>query len=187
MTSSVRLFLALAVLGLVATSVGCARQEATPTQSPIQTPVAESTDSATQAFESPLEEPTAVSETGRPSCLELIEPEGNTVCGYVVHADTGDPITGRPVFLAEAVFSDDNRIVLAALDRERAPQGTTNENGMFYVKDVPADLYFLQLDEYPKPIMLHDPENPSDDLIVDWRDDGGVVGLGVIPARVLEP
>lgn len=137
------------------------------------------------SFESPFESPIAPTATPRPSCLTLIEPVGNTVCGYVVSQSSGMPIARRPVFLAEGLFASDNSVVLAALDQETAPQGVTDENGMFYVVDVPSNLYFLMVGDYPQPVMLHEPDNPINDLFVDWRDSEGAVDLGVIPTHIL--
>ena len=97
------------------------------------------------------------------------------------------PIARRPVFLAEGLFASDNSVVLAALDQEAAPQGTTDENGMFYVVDVPPNLYFLMVGDYPQPVMLHEPDNPTNDLFVDWRESEGAVDLGVIPTHILVP
>jgi hypothetical protein len=92
----------------------------------------------------------------------------------------GKPVTGRPVYLAEALFSTDNSVVFSALHQGTAPQGVTDEQGMFYVTDIPANMYFLMLDDYPKPIMLKEAEDPDDDLYVDWREEGGIVDLGVV-------
>jgi hypothetical protein len=146
-------------------------------------------------WESPLPPesvPTATSESllpktsaPGPSCLELIKPSGNTVCGYIVSRIDGNLVAGRPIFLAAAMWSADESVVLAALERETAPQGITDENGMFYVADVPPDMYFLMIDEFPQPLMLKEPGNPNNDLYVDWRTTGGVVDLGVIFADVL--
>ncbi|MFX1411328.1 MAG: hypothetical protein ACFFA6_13340 [Promethearchaeota archaeon] len=131
--------------------------------------------------------PTAPTATARPSCLTLIEPVGNTVCGYIFNEHTGKPVVKRPVYLAKALFSSDNSVVLSSLNKNRAPQGVTDKNGMFYVTNVPSDMYFLMLDDYPKPIMMQEPDNPANDLFVDWRESTGPVDLGVIPVRVVTP
>jgi hypothetical protein len=117
----------------------------------------------------------------------LIEPVGNTVCGYVVSQIESAPVVGRPVFLAKALFSSDNSMVLAALNQDTAPKGISDENGMFCVIDVPSNLYFLMIGDYPQPVMLHEPDNPTNDLIVDWRETEGVVDLGIIPTHVIVP
>ncbi len=138
-------------------------------------------------FESPFESPIVPTATPRSSCLTLIEPVGNTVCGYIVNKSEGTPIVGRPVFLAEALFSSDNSVVFAALDQETAPKGITDENGMFYVVDAPSNLYFLMVGNYPQPVMLHEPDNQTNDLIVDWRETEGVIDLGIIPTHIVTP
>jgi hypothetical protein len=121
----------------------------------------------------------------RPSCLTLSKPVGNTVCGYIINETDGAPVVGRPVFLAKALFSSDKSLVLASLDQFAAPKGITNENGMFCVVDVPTDMYFLLLGDYPQPIMLRDPKNPAHDLTVDWRQSKGTVDVGVIPVQLV--
>jgi hypothetical protein len=55
---------------------------------------------------------------------------------------------------------------------------------MFYVVDVPSNLYFLMISDYPQPVMLHEPDNPENDLMVDWREKEGAFDLGVIPSQV---
>jgi hypothetical protein len=141
----------------------------------------------TVEFESPFESPIVPTATPWPSCLTLIEPVGNTVCGYMVSQSSGAPIVGRPVFVAEGLFSSDNSVAFAALDQETAPQGITDENGMFFVADLPSNLYFLMIGDYPQPAMLHEPDNPANDLIVDWREVEGEVDLGIIPTNILIP
>jgi hypothetical protein len=138
------------------------------------------------ALESPLESPLlpSASPTAVESCLSLIESSGNTVCGFVISQVDGGPVVGRPVFLAEALFSSDGSVVFSALDQNTAPQATTDENGMFSLTDVPSNMYFLMLDEYPQPIMLKEFENSENDLFVDWREDEGAVDLGIILADV---
>ena len=89
--------------------------------------------------------------------------------------------------MAEGLFSSDNSVAFAALDQEAAPQGITDENGMFYVVDVPSNLYFLMIGDYPQPAMLHELDNPANDLIVDWREVEGGVDLGIIPTNILIP
>lgn len=133
---------------------------------------------------SPLESPLLPTSAPPSSCLALIEPVGNTVCGRIISQIDGKPVAGRPVYLAEALFSDDGSSVFAALDQESAPQGNTDENGMFYVTDVPPNMYFLMIGEFPQPIMLKEPDNPANDLYLDWREEGGVVDLGIIPAAI---
>jgi hypothetical protein len=96
----------------------------------------------------------------------------------------GVPITKRPVFLARALFLSDNSAVFASLQRETAPQGVLDENGLFYVTNVEPELYFVMIDDYPQPMMLKEPDNPMDDLIVDWRESGGEVDLGIITSHV---
>jgi hypothetical protein len=135
-------------------------------------------------FVSPLVSPSQPTSTPIPSCLDLIEPVGNTICGYIVSQIDGKPAAGRAVFLAEALFSDDGSFVFSALDENSAPQGITDEEGMFFVSDVPPDMYFLMLGDFPRPLMLQEPDSPEDDLYVDWREEGGVVDLGIIPAGV---
>jgi hypothetical protein len=147
---------------------------ATLSQSPLVVPV---------AADSPVSTPLSPAPTPRPSCLTQIEPVGNTVCGYVVTAG-GVPIVGRPVFLARALFLSDNSAVFATLDRQNAPQGVLDENGLFYMTGVRSDLYFVMIDDYPQPMMLKEPDNPRDDLIVDWRESGGEVDLGTITSNV---
>jgi hypothetical protein len=132
----------------------------------------------TPAFKSPIL-PTAAA---RQSCQKLIQPKGNTVCGYIA-SPNGAPIVDRPIFLARGIFASNNSVVVAALDQATAPKGITDKNGMFYLTNVPSDLYFLMMGAYPKPMMLHEPANPANDLIVDWRKSGGVVDLGVIQAE----
>lgn len=132
----------------------------------------------------PSASPTVIT---RPPCLTLIQPAGNTVCGYIINEFSGKPVVGRPVYLAKGLLSSDNSVVLASLDKITAPRGVTDENGMFFVIGVPADLYFLMLDDYPQPMMLREPDNPSNDLIVDWRESSEPIDLGVISARVLTP
>lgn len=144
-----------------------------------ESPLAVPTTSEPQ-FESPIV-PTA---TPWPSCLTLIEPVGNTVCGYIVSSSHGVPIAGRPVFLARARFTSDNSAVFAELKREVAPRAILDENGMFYMVDVQSDLYFLMMDDYPQPVMLKERDNPMNDLIVDWRESGGAVDLGIITSYV---
>jgi hypothetical protein len=104
----------------------------------------------------------------------------NTVCGYITSQIDGKPVAGRPVFLAEARFSADNSIVLAALDQDSAPQGVTDEHGLFFVTDVPPNMYFLMIGNYPQPRMLKEPDNPNNDLYIDWREESGAVDLGLI-------
>jgi len=123
----------------------------------------------------------------RPSCLAFVKAVGNTVCGYIANETDGTPIVGRPVFLAKALFSADKSMVLASLDQNAAPKGITDETGMFCVVDVPTDMYFLLLGDYPQPIMLRDPKNPAYDLTVDWRQSKGAVDVGVIPVRLVIP
>jgi len=123
----------------------------------------------------------------RPSCLSLVKSSGNTVCGYIVNENDGTPVIGRPVFLARALFSADKSMVLASLDQTTAPKGVTDERGMFCVVDVPADMYFLLLGDYPQPILLRDPKNPTYDLTVDWRQSPGAVDVGVIPVQLVIP
>lgn len=60
----------------------------------------------------------------------------------------------------------------------------TDENGMFWVTDVPPNMYFLMLGEYPQPLMLKELDNPENDLFVDWREEGGIVDVGIIPVDV---
>ena len=158
----------LACLGILLLCSGCS-VEKPKIESPLKTPV----------FESPIVPTT----TARPSCLTLIKPKGNTACGYIV-GPNGSPIVDRPIFLAQGKFTSDNSAVFAALDKSTAPKGVTDKNGMFYVVDMPSDLYFLMMDTYPAPLMLHEPANPANDLIVDWRKSGGAVDLGVIPTQV---
>ena len=156
---------------------GCSGQGSDQSKSPLTASVAES----------PIEIPTLAFSTPtlRPSCLTLIEPEGNTVCGYVISdRNNSAPITNRPVFLARARFLSDGSAVFAELDRSTAPQGILDENGMFYVKNVRPDLYFLMLDDYPQPVILKEPDNPTNDIIVDWRESGGSVDLEVITSYI---
>ena len=172
-----KLIVLLACLGTLLLCNGCDTESSRPDEPTPEAP----------AFESPFESPIKPTATPRPSCLTLIEPVGNTVCGYVVSQSTGAPIAGRPVFLAEGLFASDNSVVLAALDQENAPRGIADESGMFYVVDVPPNLYFLMIGDYPQPVMLHEPDNPADDLIVDWREAGGAVDLGIIPTNIFVP
>ena len=164
-------------LGILVLCSGCGTEDGEQTELPLEAPT----------FESSFESPIVPTTTPLPSCLTLIEPVGNTVCGYVVNRSSGAPIVGRPVFLAEALFSSDNSMVFAALDQESAPKGIIDENGMFYVVDVPSNLYFLMVGDYPQPVMLHEPDNPTNDLIVDWREAEGTVDLGVIPTHIFIP
>ncbi len=163
------LFLCLGILLLCG---GCGFVPKPQVESPLNTPV----------FTSPLL-PTA---TAHPSCLTLIEPKSNTVCGYIVGLD-GVPIADRPIFMAHGLFASDNSVVFAALDQSTAPKGITDKNGLFYITDIPSDLYFLMIDNYPQPVMLHEPANQENDLMVDWRNSGGEIDLGVISTDVLVP
>lgn len=181
-----KLMVLLLGVGLLLACVGCGAESSGPDESPVAE-VVESGEAGDVVFESPFESPIVPTATPRPSCLTVIEPVGNTVCGYVVSESNGAPVAGRPVFLAKGLFSSDNSVVFAALDQEAAPQGVTDENGMFYVVDVPSDLYFLMIGDYPQPVMLHEPDNPADDLIVDWREAGGAVDLGIIPTDIIVP
>jgi hypothetical protein len=167
LTRNTRFLVYLFVLVLL---VGCGANGGEDAASPTPEPV-----SATP-FDSPLQPtPTPVS-----SCLELIEPVGNTICGFIISQINGEPVTGRPVYLAEALFSTDNSNIFSALDQSSAPQGVTDESGMFYVTDVPPNMYFLMIDDFPQPIMLKERDIPENDLYVDWREEGGVVDLGII-------
>jgi hypothetical protein len=182
---STRLLACLVVLLLL---VGCGaddgenRPEATPepgSTAPFESPLQPTpTESLSQS--APTDSPSQPTATPVASCLAEIEPVGNTICGYIISRIDGKPVAGRPVFLAEALFSADNSVVLSALHQETAPQGVTDEQGMFYVTDVPANMYFLMIDDYPQPIMLKEVEDPDDDLYVDWREQGGVVDVGVL-------
>jgi hypothetical protein len=148
----------------------------------------ESTPTPESAFESPLSSPVEPTATPIASCLDLIEPVGNTVCGFMVRQADGQPVADRPVFLAEGLTTSDNSAVFAALDQNSAPQGITDANGMFFIVDVPANLYFVMIGDYPQPLMIKEPDNPANDLYVDWREEGGIVDLGVLtvtfPAQV---
>ena len=132
------------------------------------------------AFESPLSSPVPPTVTPIVSCLDIIEPVGNTVCGIIVSQIDGQPISGRPVYLAEGLTTSDNSAVFAALDQNNAPQGITDENGMFSIIDAPANLYFVMLGDYPQPLMVKEPDDPTDDLYVDWREEGGSLDLGIL-------
>lgn len=167
----------LVCLAVLVLCSGCGTEGSGQSESPLDVPT----------FESPVESPVVPTATPWPSCLTLIEPVGNTVCGYVVSQIESAPVVGRPVFLAKALFSSDNSMVLAALNQDTAPKGISDENGMFYVIDVPSNLYFLMIGDYPQPVMLHEPDNPTNDLIVDWRETEGVVDLGIIPTHVIVP
>lgn len=164
----------LTCLGILALCGACSSGGGEQAVSPLSKPT----------FASPATTAVATVPASRPSCLTLIEPVGNTVCGYVVYESDNTPVVGRPVFLAEALFGADNSIVFAALDQNTAPKGVTDENGMFYVVDVPSNLYFLMISDYPQPVMLHEPDNPENDLMVDWREKEGAFDLGVIPSQV---
>jgi hypothetical protein len=140
-------------------------------------------------FDSPLESPLLPTPSPVASCLDLIETSGNTICGFVQNQSDGKPIAGRPIYLAEALLSDEGLHVFAALDQESAPQGTTDENGMFFVVDVPPSMYFLMIGEYPRPLMLREPDRPENDLYVDWREEGVMgpeIDLGIIPVSGLQ-
>ena len=139
------------------------------------------------AFESPLDPPVPPTSTPVASCLELIEPVGNTVCGIITSQIDGQPVSGRPVFLAEGLTTTDNSAVFAALDQNSAPQGITDENGMFSIIDAPANLYFVMIGDYPQPLMLKEPAKPSNDLFVDWREEGGSVDLGILIVALPAP
>jgi hypothetical protein len=106
----------------------------------------------------------------------------------MVRQADGQPVADRPVFLAEGLTTSDNSAVFAALDQNSAPQGITDANGMFFIVDVPANLYFVMIGDYPQPLMIKEPDNPANDLYVDWREEGGIVDLGVLtvtfPAQV---
>lgn len=78
-------------------------------------------------------------------------------------------------------------MVLAALNQEVAPKGISDGNGMFYIVDVPSNLYFLMIDDYPQPVMLHEPDKPTNDLMVDWRETEGAVDVGIIPTHLIIP
>ena len=132
------------------------------------------------AFESPLSSPVPPTATLVASCLDMVEPVGNTVCGIIISQMDGKPVSGRPVYLAEGLTASDNSAVFAALDQNSAPQGTTDENGMFFIIDAPANLYFVMIGDYPQPLMLKEPDDPTDDLYVDWREEGGNLDLGLL-------
>jgi len=157
----------LVCLGILLSCSGC-NPEKPKLESPLTTP----------AFQSPVA-PTAAA---RQPCLKLIEPKGNTVCGYIVGPD-GVPVVDRPMFLARGIFTSDNKAVFATLDQAAAPKGITDKNGMFYVTDVPSDLYFLMIGNYPAPVILKERANPENDLMIDWRKSGGAQDLGVISAQ----
>ncbi|NLE45861.1 MAG: hypothetical protein GX620_14150 [Chloroflexi bacterium] len=186
-TRMTRLLLACLMAGVALVAVACGPEEVT------ATPAVASPDPGTlnsvSPLESPIESPVppATGEVERPACLTLIQPAGNTVCGYVIRENTGEPVVGRPVYLAEGLFASDNSVVFAALDQQNAPRGVTDEQGMFYVTEVPDNLYFLMIDDYPSPVMLTEPDVPTNDLMVDWRDTGGAVDLGVITTNLLTP
>jgi hypothetical protein len=181
MRTNIKLIALFICLGMLLYS-GCGKESGN-SESPLPTTSIFASPTDTDKSQSPIE----TTGTARPPCLTQFEPVGNTVCGYVIDKRTGRPVVGRPVFLAEAIFSSDNSIVLAALDKQTAPQGTTDESGMFYITDVPSNLYFLQIDDYPKPVMLHEPDDQTNDLTVDWREKEGAVDLGVIPTSILPP
>jgi hypothetical protein len=177
------LLLGLAVLLLL---VGCGSNDEqtddiTVTVPPLDTATATTT---MPPVDSPLESPLQPTPVPVASCISLIEPSGNTICGYVYSEIDDGPVSGRPVFLAEALTAADGSVTFAALDQDNAPQGITDENGMFYVTDVPSDMYFLMLGEYPQPIMLKERDNPENDIFVDWREEEGAVDLGIITANV---
>lgn len=157
----------LVCFGILLSCSGCNPEKPKP-ESPLSTP----------AFQSPV----APAAAARQACLKLIEPKGNTVCGYIVGPD-GSPVVNRPIFLAQGIFTSDNKAVFAALDQATAPKGITDKNGMFHVTDVASDLYFLMMDNYPAPVMLKERANPTNDLMIDWRKSGGALDLGVISAQ----
>ena len=184
--SMVALLVAVLVLGACSVNNNNDDDDTQGVETTSQTQVFESSidPPAPLSSQSPLEVPASSTAWPPGPCLSLMEPVGNTVCGYVVNRESNEPVVGRPIFLAEGLFSSDASVVLAALDQQSAPQGVTDENGMFYVIDVPSQLFFLMIGDYPQPLMLQEPDNPTDDIMVDFRTEEGTVDLGIIITHV---
>jgi len=174
-------FVAMLLLGACAANDDSQSVEPTSQIQVLQSPVDPSSPSPSH---SPLAVSTSPTVWPPGSCLSLVESVGNTVCGYVVNRESGEPVVGRPIFLAEGLFSSDRSVVLAALDQQSAPRGVTDESGMFYVSDVPSQLFFLMIGDYPQPLMLQEPGSPTNDLMVDFRTEPGEFDLGVITTHI---
>jgi hypothetical protein len=132
---------------------------------------------------SPLTQP----EAPEVSCLKKITPSGNTICGYLWDRDRNVPVANRLVFLADALATENKAAYFAALDRTVSPKSLTDANGMFYFTDMPTNMYFLMVDDYPQALMIHELKIQTNDLFVDFNQTPGAIDLGRVIAYNLAP
>jgi hypothetical protein len=88
------------------------------------------------------------------------------------------PFAGGVLYLGTILATDTGVEAMVAVNKEVAPQGSTNGLGQFAIADVPPGRYGLMLETVQGTVLLNDPSGANDgDLIIEVTG-GDTIDLG---------
>lgn len=168
--------------------VACSDDEPTPTPTavppaPTETPTAAQPESPLNApSDSPLPTPGAVTTTAQaagaekmnviPAAGAPINPQTTTTAGAVtgrIFVNDGQgfrPVTQIIVALAEIIKDENGNEIATGYDAVNSPRNDIRDDGIFVIENVPPGRYGIILDSVMTQVMLKDPENLDNSLLI---------------------